>query len=98
MRFTVSPELVCAIDPVTSSTSMTSPFEISSFALKFADMRNSSLPNMNINSVGKTDHACQATSEHFMAREEKRMPAARYLLPGRFRCHFFPASDHAAYT
>src|SRR3546814_15809982 len=79
MRFTESPELVCAIDPVTSSTSMTSTFEISSFAVQFADNRNSSLPNMNINSVGKTADACPATYEAFMACEEKRMPDAPYL-------------------
>src|SRR3546814_2670692 len=83
MRFTVSPELVCAIDPVTSSTSMTSTFEISSFAVQFADKRNSSLPNMNINSVGKTADACPATSEAFMACEEKRMPDAPYLASGK---------------
>src|SRR3546814_7381185 len=92
MRFTVSPELVCAIDPVTSSTSMTSTFEISSFAVQFADKRNSSLPNMNINSVGKTADACPATYEAFMACEEKRMPDAPYLASGKLKLNILSAS------
>ena len=40
MRLTESPELVCAIDPVTSSTIITSALEISSLAVQFTARSN----------------------------------------------------------
>src|SRR3546814_19510563 len=96
MRLTESPELVCAIDPVTSSTSMTSTFEISSFAVQLADRRNSSLPNMNINSVGNTADACPTTSDAPSASDEKRMPDAPYLASGKLKLNILSASACAA--